>query len=373
MAPPVSRSKALQDSKAKLDKWISGEEGNSSHMERIIKEMEYMRNQMEKLKESIMESLEDQLEKIRKKMEEERRLREAEREREKIEWKREKEELVQRIEELEKTNERKEREARRRNIVIKGVSWKNERVEEEVSKFIKENLKVEVGVEKAFRTRIKEKDIVIASLENREQKREIMVRKKELRQGIWIEDDLTKEERGIQRKLRERARSEREKGRKDTWEYLEEFDVLGLTETWIEEEGWRRIKDKLPNKFRWNCIPARREHKKGRARGGIITAVNKSVKDNIFRKLGYGIAENKLIHNGNRWRIVTVYSQDIEETMDALTELIQEEEEEFLMIGGDCNARTGREGGPIREEEGEDSEEHQRREGACKRTGIEDK
>lgn len=138
----------------------------------------------------------------------------------------------------------------------------------------------------------------------------------------------------------------------DTWEYLEEFDVIGLTETWTEKKGWRRIKDKMSNKFSWNCIPARREYRKGRAKGDIIIAVNKSFKESVFRELSHNIAEIGLKYNGNRWRIVTVYSQDIEENMNILTDQIHEEEEEYVMIGGDYNARTGNEGGPIREDNG---------------------
>lgn len=64
------------------------------------------------------------------------------------------------------------------------------------------------------------------------------------------------------------------------------------------------------------------------------------------------IAEITMSYDGNRWRILTVYSQNTEETMNTITELIQEEEEEHIMIGGDLNARTGNEGGPVREEEG---------------------
>lgn len=52
----------------------------------------------------------------------------------------------------------------------------------------------------------------------------------------------------------------------------------------------------------------------------------------------------------NRWNIITVYSQNIEETMEIITEYIQEEKEEHLVIGGDYNARTGNRGGPIRED-----------------------
>lgn len=41
-----------------------------------------------------------------------------------------------------------------------------------------------------------------------------MSKKKNLKTGIWIEDDLTKEEREIQKQLREKAKEERTKGKK---------------------------------------------------------------------------------------------------------------------------------------------------------------
>lgn len=52
-------------------------------------------------------------------------------------------------------------------------------------------------------------------------------------------------------------------------------------------------------------------------------------------------------NNNKKWRIVTVYSQDIEETLRKLKEDIREEEEEHLIIGGNWNTRTGEEGRPI--------------------------
>lgn len=54
-----------------------------------------------------------------------------------------------------------------------------------------------------------------------------------------------------------------------------------------------------------------------------------------------------LVYNGNRWKIVTIYSQNVEEPLETLMEEIQEAEKGYLMVGGDFNARTGNEGGPI--------------------------
>ena len=37
---------------------------------------------------------------------------------------------------------------------------------------------------------------------------------------------------------------------KEFWEYIETFDIVGLTETWIEQTEWERVKAKLPSGFR---------------------------------------------------------------------------------------------------------------------------
>lgn len=35
----------------------------------------------------------------------------------------------------------------------------------------------------------------------------------------------------------------------DTWSYLEKFDVIGLSETWVEEGTWRKISDKVSKRY----------------------------------------------------------------------------------------------------------------------------
>lgn len=141
----------------------------------------------------------------------------------------------------------------------------------------------------------------------------------------------------------------------ETWKYLEEFDMVGLVETWVEEESWKKIKDIVPNKYVWTCLPAVKEHKKGRAKGGIITAISKKF-EKTEGKLSNGALENKVKYNGNKWRIITLYSQKIEETMNVVTEQIPEEENECIILEGDFNARTANKGGPVREEEEEKGE-----------------
>jgi len=63
----------------------------------------------------------------------------------------------------------------------------------------------------------------------------------------------------------------------EVWKYLEEFDVIGLTETWVEDTTWKKLNKNLSNKYNWYQIAAVKEGKKGRAKSGIIMATDKKL------------------------------------------------------------------------------------------------
>lgn len=63
--------------------------------------------------------------------------------------------------------------------------------------------------------------------------------------------------------------------------------------------------------------------------------------------------------NKSKWKIVTVYSRNMVETLDYLERKIKEEEKDLLLLGGNFNARTASEGGLI--EVREKKEEAKRR------------
>lgn len=86
----------------------------------------------------------------------------------------------------------------------------------------------------------------------------------------------------------------------------------------------------------------------------------KNLKEVKIRKLNKETIEINLEYNGNGSRIITLYSRKIEDIIGSLLEYIQEEEEEYLLMRGDFNARTGNKEGPIREEKKEDKSEIRR-------------
>lgn len=51
---------------------------------------------------------------------------------------------------------------------------------------------------------------------------------------------------------------------KDFWEGLEEWDIVVMIETWIDEKGWEKIRGRLPKGYKWSVQMAKRKNKKGR-------------------------------------------------------------------------------------------------------------
>ncbi|KAK1137319.1 hypothetical protein K0M31_001831 [Melipona bicolor] len=71
-------------------------------------------------------------------------------------------------------------------------------------------LKVVVRIRKAKRVEEKGHENVV-EIGEWEKKRKIMERKKNLRRGVYIDDNLTRKEREVQRKLRNRVKEEKER------------------------------------------------------------------------------------------------------------------------------------------------------------------
>ena len=129
-------------------------------------------------------------------------------------WKQEKSKLESKINLLENRIEQKDRYERRNNIVIKGLQINKENAEKEVEEMIKKNIGVEVKVIEAISLDGKQSNkIILAKLEHSRQKNMLMKNKYKLRgTTCYIENDLTKEEQEIQRKIVTRAKEERNKG-----------------------------------------------------------------------------------------------------------------------------------------------------------------
>ncbi|KAG7196729.1 hypothetical protein KM043_016066 [Ampulex compressa] len=131
------------------------------------------------------------------------------------------------------------------------------------------------------------------------------------------------------------------------WKYIEKYDIVGLSETWMDEKAWNRMRGRQALTHEWSSVPAVKEKRKGRAKGGLVAAVSRELGAVKVRTVNEGAIEIKVRINNKNWRIVVVYSSNMGETLGYLECEIEEEEEDLLLLGGDFNARAANEGGPI--------------------------
>ncbi|CAD6234226.1 GSCOCG00012371001-RA-CDS [Cotesia congregata] len=179
--------------------------------------------------------------------------------------------LEKRNKELEEKVENIERQERKNNLVIFGWDPRVKIEKKEVVEFFQTELEVGKDEEDIDEVRElgSEKKIVWVRMKNWEKKKEVMVNKAKLKgKNIFIEDDRTKTEREEQKKLQRCAWAAKKKEKriekrggvrvlfwnvaglrskdKEFWDYVCKFDVIGMTETWVEEKGWEMTRKKLP-------------------------------------------------------------------------------------------------------------------------------
>jgi len=106
------------------------------------------------------------------------------------------------------------------------------------------------------------------------------------------------------------------------------------------------LKLRLSKRFVWKCQYAVRIKKKGRVRGGIITGARKGMEEiNVEEMKAINrIQERRLRLEGRFWRIISIYNNSS----------MKSERREIEEMLGDFNARIGKQGKRIEEEEDEE-------------------
>ncbi|XP_024877156.1 golgin subfamily A member 6-like protein 22, partial [Temnothorax curvispinosus] len=143
---------------------------------------------------------------------------------------------------------------------------------------------------------------------------------------------------------------------KEFWEAIKEWDIVIMMETWLDERGWEKMKEKIPREYKWRVQIATRRNKKGRASGGMLLGIRKRIEEiKEERKLeeDEGKIECKIRIGEEIWRIIGLYvNNDIDRKLEGLKDKTEEGEKGVrTIIGGDFNARTGEEGGWEEEDE----------------------
>lgn len=136
------------------------------------------------------------------------------------------------------------------------------------------------------------------------------------------------------------------------WDYIKSFEIINLTKTWITKEKEKMIRNKLKD-FNLEMTEARKDKRKGRAKGGIIFGTTKGlVEEQEILKKTEEIVAVRIRNKQEARRIIITYMRDKrEENWRIIKDILEDNERLGTMIGGDFNARIGEEEGWTEEEE----------------------
>ncbi|XP_025262551.1 golgin subfamily A member 6-like protein 22 [Camponotus floridanus] len=301
----------------------------------------------------------ENIEKAMQKVEEEiKKMKEMERKDEEQERKQEekKEKKSQDNDMEEKRWEEWNREIRKKNIIITGINIKEEIKKEMVEEWLKKELGIEIRLIKIWIIKGR-RELVEAQCSSREEKEKIMENKNRLKgTKIYIDHDLTFKERRNREIVWKKAREYKDEGmtenKEDKLEYIKRFDIIGLVETWIIKEKEEWIKEKLKD-FDIECVEARKDNKKGRAKGGIILGIRRGLMDAQRRlRATEEVIAVEVKKKEKTYRIIVTYmNEKKKENWKEIKKVLEDNERTITIIGGDFNARIGEEEGWLEEEE----------------------
>lgn len=133
---------------------------------------------------------------------------------------------------------------------------------------------------------------------------------------------------------------------RDLKDYLNNFDIIALQETWLEKQKEKMTIKKLDKGYKWIAKAAKRENKKGRAKGGVLVGIKKGVAYKSAKEWGYGIVISEVrIEKGKEANVIVVYNNGkIKEVIGELRKTVEELEGRggATIIVGDLNARIGK-------------------------------
>ncbi|KAI4475510.1 hypothetical protein M0802_015130 [Mischocyttarus mexicanus] len=178
------------------------------------------------------------------------------------------------------------------------------------------------------------KKVIVAGLESWETKQEVMRNKSKLvGSAIFIDNDLTKKEREIQRNLVEMAKKEVRKVR-NQWSNSEG----GVDRAGEKGQGGRVL-------F-WNVAGIMNKDKEFWEFVRNFDGLGRELKIEEEMIEVEGVVKRKMRMGKDTWTVLTVYNgEGMKEIGEKLDRMVSEEEERgILLIGGDFNARIGTEG-----------------------------
>ena len=141
---------------------------------------------------------------------------------------------------------------------------------------------------------------------------------------------------------------------KEIEEYINKFELIIMSETWIEKKDRQTAENLLPKNYIWIWTDASRINIKGRAIAGIIVGIKKPTEyRNAWNCTENFIAAVEVKVNNEWWKIIAVYNRSGLSIMKhIIEEQLEDSKDMKCVLVGDINGRIGNLGGKFEDQHG---------------------
>lgn len=109
------------------------------------------------------------------------------------------------------------------------------------------------------------------------------------------------------------------------WDFLKQYDIINLQESWVQEKNVRKWKVKFDRIYNWSIKATFRINKKGKAMGGVILGVKKTKNEQVKRVGLRAVVEEIRLEKERKANFVISYNNGkIEEVVKRFEELNDE-------------------------------------------------
>lgn len=131
-----------------------------------------------------------------------------------------------------------------------------------------------------------------------------------------------------------------------TIDYLKDFDIVVLMETFVEEKDCDKVSDDLPPTHNWTWLPAQRENVRGRAIAGLTIGHSRQIKTRNLTVHPKEWIMSMDLEIDDKWlTLIGVYNRKgmNRSTKNCIQDIIDKNPTRTI-IAGDWNARIGQKG-----------------------------
>ena len=126
---------------------------------------------------------------------------------------------------------------------------------------------------------------------------------------------------------------------------MKQFDVVALSETWVEEKQYEGMIKKLPHDYSWHWLKATRTKQRGRPAGGMLIGVKSNLPSKDFQGRCDGCWASIKVKVSRKWiTVISLYNNAQGSSLRSQLEGLLEADTlrgNSVIIGGDLNARVG--------------------------------